>query len=261
MKTARYFQIDAFTHTLFSGNPAGVCLLNEWPDDALLQRIAAENNQSETAFLVAGKESFRLRWFTPLMEVDLCGHATLASAHLFFTELKPKGDLVTFETLSGSLSVRRSGELMVMDFPARPATPCAAPAGLVEALGRSPKETLKARDYLCIFDSEDEIRAIQPRMDLLAKVDALGVIVSAPGQSADIVSRFFAPKAGIPEDPVTGSAHCELVPYWSKRLGKKEIIAHQVSRRGGEIYCTDRGDRVLLAGYCATYLEGLVRLG
>ena len=261
MKSARYFHIDAFTHHLFSGNPAGVCLLEEWPEDDLLQKVAAENNLSETAFLVPAKEGYHLRWFTPKVEVDLCGHATLASAHLVFTELKPKAQLVSFETRSGTLTVRRSAELMVMDFPALPAVPAPAPAGLIDGLGRAPKEILKARDYLCIFDTEEEVLALQPRLDLLAKVDSLGIIASAPAQASDFMSRFFAPRAGISEDPVTGSAHCTLIPYWSKRLGKKELIAHQASERGGDIYCTDRNDRVLLAGYAVTYLEGRVHLG
>lgn len=261
MKSARYFQVDAFTQHLFSGNPAGVCLLEAWPDNALLQKLAAEHNQSETAFLVPDREGYHLRWFTPTVEVDLCGHATLASAHVVFTALKPTAAAVTFTTRSGALSVRRSGELMVMDFPARPATPIAVPAGLAEGLGKAPKEVLKARDLLCIFETEEEVRSLQPRMDLLTRQDALGIIASAPGQAADIVSRFFAPQVGIPEDPVTGSAHCTLIPYWSKKLGKKELIANQASSRGGEIYCTDRGDRVLLAGYAVTYMEGQVRLG
>lgn len=261
MKPVRYFHVDAFTHQVFAGNPAGVCPLDQFPEDGLLQKIAAEHNLSETAFLVPAGEQYRLRWFTPRVEVDLCGHATLAAAHVVFTVLKPKTDVVQFETRSGSLTVRRSGELMVMDFPARPATPAHAPAGLIEGLGKTPREILKARDFLCIYDSEDEVRHLQPRLDQLARVDALGIIVTAPAQASDFVSRFFAPRAGIAEDPVTGSAHCTLVPYWSKKLGKKELIAHQVSWRGGEIYCTDRGDRVLLAGYAATYMEGHIRLG
>ncbi len=261
MKRARYFQVDAFTHQLFAGNPAGVCLLDQWLEDALLQKLAAENNQSETAFLVPTKTGYHLRWFTPTIEVDLCGHATLASAHIVFTVLDSKAQTVTLETRSGPLTVRRSGELLVMDFPARPATPAPAPVGLIEGLGATPREILKARDYLCIFDTEEEIRALHPRFDLLAKVDTLGIIASASAQSADFVSRFFAPRAGILEDPVTGSAHCTMVPYWSKKLGKKELIAHQLSPRGGELYCTDRGDRVLLAGYAATYLEGQLRYG
>lgn len=260
MKSARYYHVDAFTRHLHAGNPAGVCLLEAWPDDALLQKLAAEHNLSETAFLVPDRDGFRLRWFTPAVEVDLCGHATLASAHVVFTVLKPALTSITFTARSGALAVRRAGDLMVMDFPARPASPITPPAGLVEGLGKAPQEVLKARDLLCIFASEEEVRALQPRMDLLARQDALGIIASAPGHTADVVSRFFAPKAGIPEDPVTGSAHCTIIPYWSKRLGKKELIASQASSRGGEIYCTDRGDRVLLAGYAVTYLEGQIRL-
>ncbi len=261
MKRARYFHIDAFTHHPFSGNPAAVVPLDQWPDDALLQKMAAEHALSETAFLVPTKDGYHLRWFTPATESDLCGHATLASAHLVFSELKPKASEIVFETRSGPLPVRRSGDLIVMDFPARPATPVSAPAFLVDGLGRAPKAVLKARDFLCIFETEEEIRGLWPRYDLLAKVDTYGIIVSAPGHASDFVSRYFAPRLGILEDPVTGSAHCTMVPYWSKALGKKELIAHQVSSRGGDIYCTDRGDRVLMAGYAVTYMEGQVRLG
>ena len=261
MKLARYFHVDAFTHPLFAGNPAGVCLLESWPEDMRLQKMAMEHQLSETAFLVPTREGYQLRWFTPSIEVDLCGHATLASAHVVFTELNPKSSVVVFETRSGALTVRRSGDLMVMDFPALPATPSATPAYLADGLGRPPREILKARDYMCIYDTEEEVRALQPRVDLLAKIDTLGIIVTAPAQASDFVSRFFAPRAGIAEDPVTGSAHCTLVPYWSKRLAKKELIAHQASARGGDIYCTDRDARVLLAGYAVTYMKGEVRLG
>lgn len=260
MKRARYFHIDAFTDHLFGGNPAGVCLLEQWPPDEVLRRVAAENNLSETAFLVPQGSAFELRWFTPAIEVDLCGHATLAAAHVVFTALTPEATEVAFETRSGRLTVRRSGELLVMDFPARPAQPFAPPPDLLQGLGRAPREVLKARDVLCVFDSEDDVKLLKPDFAALARVDALGIIATAPGTQADFVSRFFAPRAGLNEDPVTGSAHCTLVPFWSARLKKKELLAHQVSARGGELYCTDRGDRVLLAGRAITYGEGVIRL-
>lgn len=254
--------MDAFTSRLFAGNPAGVCPVPEWPADDLMRRIAAENNLSETAFLVDRGEHYDLRWFTPAVEVDLCGHATLASAHIVFTELKKKATEVRFETRSGPLVVRRSGDLLVMDFPARPGQPVASPPpALLQGLGRPPLDVLKARDFLCVYASEQEVRDLKPDFAALAQVESLGVIVTAPGADADFVSRFFAPRAGLNEDPVTGSAHCTLVPFWSHRLKKKELLAHQVSARGGELFCTDRGDRTLLAGHAVTYSEGTLRLG
>lgn len=254
--------MDAFTSRLFAGNPAGVCPVPEWPADDLMRRIAAENNLSETAFLVDRGEHYDLRWFTPAVEVDLCGHATLASAHIVFTELKKKATEARFETRSGPLVVRRSGDLLVMDFPARPGQPVASPPpALLQGLGRPPLDVLKARDFLCVYASEQEVRDLKPDFAALAQVESLGVIVTAPGADADFVSRFFAPRAGLNEDPVTGSAHCTLVPFWSHRLKKKELLAHQVSARGGELFCTDRGDRTLLAGHAVTYSEGTLRLG
>jgi predicted PhzF superfamily epimerase YddE/YHI9 len=262
MNRLPYFHVDAFTSRLFAGNPAGVCPVPEWPADELMRRIAAENNLSETAFLVDRGEHYDLRWFTPAVEVDLCGHATLAGAHIVFTELKKKATEVRFETRSGPLVVKRSGELLVMDFPARPGQPVATPPpALLQGLGRPPLEVLKARDFLCVYASEQEVRDLKPDFAALARVDSLGVIATAPGTDADFVSRFFAPRAGLNEDPVTGSAHCTLVPYWSQRLKKKELLAHQVSARGGELFCTDRADRTLLAGHAITYSEGTLRLG
>lgn len=260
MTRARYFHVDAFTSRLFGGNPAGVCLLDRWPAEDLLRSVAAENNLSETAFLVPAGDRYTLRWFTPAVEVDLCGHATLASAHVVFTALKPAATEVCFETRSGALAVRRSGDLLVMDFPARPAEPAPAPPALLQGLGRPPREVLKARDFLCVYDHEDEVKGLKPDFATLARVEALGVIATAPGSEADFVSRFFAPRAGLNEDPVTGSAHCTLTPFWSPRLRKKELLARQLSARGGELYCTDRGDRVLIAGHAVTYGEGTLRL-
>ena len=254
------FQVDAFTGRVFGGNPAAVCPLEAWLDDAKMQAIAAENNLSETAFFVEAGDHYELRWFTPTAEVDLCGHATLATAFVLFEDLEVEGDEVRFETRSGQLTVRRDGDKLAMDFPAKPPQPCAEPEGLAEALGRAPEETFAADDYLAVFASESDVRTLEPDFARLARLDRRGVIVTAQGSAADFVSRFFAPKAGIPEDPVTGSAHCTLVPYGAKRLGASRLTAHQVSARGGELYCEDRGDRVIIAGCAVKYLEGIVQI-
>ncbi len=258
MKPVRYFHVDAFTDRVFAGNPAGVCLLEEPLPDEQLQQMAAEHHLPETAFLFKESKAWAIRWFTPLLEVDLCGHATLASAQVIFSVLEPKAESITFASRSGPLIVRRAENLLVMDFPSVPATPAPAPQALLDGLGCVPAEVLRAKDYLCVFPSEEDIRNLAPRMDLLSRVETRGIIVTAPGSDHDFVSRFFAPGAGILEDPVTGSAHCTLTPYWSKRLGKKELLATQLSRRGGMLYCTDRGDRTLLAGYAAMYMEGRI---
>lgn len=253
-------QVDAFTSRVFGGNPAAVCPLPEWIPDATLQAIAAENNLSETAFLVGGEGRYAIRWFTPVNEVDLCGHATLAAAHVVFGA-DPSRAEVTFSSRSGDLRVSRDGALYDLDFPARPARAVAAPPALREALGRAPGEVLAAeRDYLAVFGSEDEVRALRPDMARLATLDRPGVIVTAAGDGVDFVSRFFAPRYGIPEDPVTGSAHCTLVPYWAARLGKDELDARQVSERGGELRCRLRGDRVTIAGRAVTYLVGAIEV-
>ncbi len=257
------YQVDAFTGRVFAGNPAAVCPLDDWLDDATMQAIAAENNLSETAFFVDRREHCDLRWFTPAMEVDLCGHATLASAWVIFHLLKPERRSVRFESKSGPLTVEREGkgEVLAMDFPAVPPAPCEAADGLISALGSAPGEVLAApRDYFAVYDSEDEVRAVAPDFAALERLDRLGVIVTAPGDEADFVSRFFAPAAGIPEDPVTGSAHSTLTPYWAGRLEKSELRAQQLSRRGGEIFCEDRGERVKIAGRCALYLEGAIHI-
>ena len=255
-----FYQIDAFTSEVFSGNPAGVCPLDSWLDDATMLAIAAENNLSETAFLVRGGPGYKLRWFTPETEVDLCGHATLASAFVIFTYLGGSDDAVRFETASGVLTVKRQGELLAMDFPSRVAHPCAVPEALVRGLGLEPSEVLLARDYLAVYDSEEQIRSLRPDMPELSKLDALGIIASAPGSDCDFVSRFFAPRVGIPEDPVTGSSHCTLIPYWAGRTGKSELHARQLSRRGGELFCVNMGERVSIAGRAVTYLEGTIHV-
>ena len=254
------YQIDAFTGRMFAGNPAAVCPLEGWLDDALMQDIAMENNLSETAFFVPLDQGYHIRWFTPAAEVDLCGHATLASAYTIFTHIDSSRNDVTFQSRSGPLTVARRGDLLAMDFPAQPPSPCDPSTLLIEALGAKPLEALRSEDYFIVFPSEQDVRGLYPDMGLLAKVDSRGVIVTAKGEKADFVSRFFAPKYGVNEDPVTGSAHCALIPYWSGKLGKKDLIAHQVSKRGGELFCTDRGDRVVISGRAVPYMEGVITI-
>ena len=240
--------------------PAAVCVLECWPNDKLLQLVAAENNLSETAFIVPVPRGFHLRWFTPTLEVDLCGHATLATAHVLFQHLGFDGELILFETRSGDLLVRRDGELLVMDFPAQPPARSVMPAGLIAALGARPREVLETDVYLAVFDDEATVRSLQPDFVALQALNRRAVIVSAPGSGVDFVSRFFAPKMGVNEDPVTGSAHCVLTPYWSERLGRSYLSARQVSARGGVLSCELRGDRVLLSGSAVTVLEGILHV-
>lgn len=252
------FQVDAFTDTQFHGNPAAVCPLDSWLDDDLMQKIAAENNLSETAFFVKQADGYRLRWFTPKNEVDLCGHATLASAYVIFTYLDPDLAAIRFHTLSGVLEVEREGGLLAMIFPARPGVRCDAPDALVKGLGKQPLAVYKSRDFMAVYASEQDVLDLAPDMDTLKKLDVLGVIATARGSSVDFVSRFFAPNAGVPEDPVTGSAHSTLVPYWSEQLGRKDLEARQVSARGGTLYCTDLGATVKMRGAAAPFLEGFI---
>jgi len=257
----RYFQINAFTSSAFGGNPAGVCVLEHWLSDELLSRIAAENKLSETAFFTKEEDSFHLRWFTPTIEVDLCGHATLATAHALFSELGHEAAPLTFKTRSGVLGAQKRRDFIELDFPSRPPAPCATPDKLVRALRRRPREVLKSRDYVAVFDSAAEVAAVNPDMDLVSRLDCLGVIVTARSDTADFVSRFFAPQAGVPEDPVTGSAHCSLIPFWAERLAKDELVARQISRRGGELFCRNLGDRVGIGGRAAVYLRGELEIG
>lgn len=252
------FQIDAFTQKTFGGNPAAICPLYEWLPAETMQRIAAENNLSETAFFTGGENlEYELRWFTPTFEIDLCGHATLATAYLILEVWQTIGTTVKFQTKSGLLTVERRGDLFELDFPSRPAEICEPPEGLIEAIGKEPKEVLKARDYMLVYETEREIREIKPNFNALAEIPTHAVIVTAKGSGdADFVSRFFAPEAGVPEDPVTGSAHCTLIPYWAEKTGKTKMFARQISQRGGELFCELAGNRVKIGGHAALYLKG-----
>jgi PhzF family phenazine biosynthesis protein len=250
------YQVDAFTGRLFGGNPAAVVLLEDWLPDETLAAIAAENNLAETAFVIPRTGVVPLRWFTPAVEVDLCGHATLASAHVLLRYNFPLREMVVFSTRSGNLSVTRDGDLLNMNFPSRAGKPVEITDALVSALGARPREARMARDLMAVFESEDEVRNLRPDFQRIAALDAFAVIVTAPGDEADFVSRFFAPRAGVPEDPATGSAHCTLIPYWSARIGKARLHARQLSARGGELYCEHRGDRVVIGGRTVEYLRG-----
>lgn len=259
-----YFRVSSFTDDVFAGNPAGVCLLDDFPDDEVMQDIARENALSETAFVVEGDDGLHLRWFTPAVEVDLCGHATLAAARIWFDERNPDSDTLVFHTRSGFISVTENDELLAMDFPARYADPADPPGGLLAALGVPVAREIRRSvdDYLVVLDEAIQLSGLAPNMARLAKVDCRGVIVTAPGHApnVDFVSRFFAPRVGVPEDPVTGSAHCTLAPYWAERLGRDELRAAQISARGGEVFCVHRGERVTLAGYTAVYSAGTIYL-
>jgi PhzF family phenazine biosynthesis protein len=257
----RQYQVDAFARRVFEGNPAAVCPLDAWLEDELLQAIATENNLSETAFFVPSGAGFALRWFTPAAEVDLCGHATLAAAHVLFEILDYPQPVIEFATRSGKLLVERRDGLLAMDFPASLPQPCPPPAALLAGLGRRPVEVLAAADYVAVFADEGEVRALAPDMAKLGQLDRRGVCVTAPGREVDFVSRFFAPKLDVPEDPVTGSAHCELAPYWAARLGKTDLSAFQVSRRGGEVLCSLEGERVILQGRAVTFMTAEIDLG
>ncbi len=257
------YQVDAFTDAVFGGNPAAVCPLDAWLPDPVLQRIASENNLSETAYFVPNSDgSYHLRWFTPTIEVELCGHATLASAWVLFNLLGAPGEAVRFTTnAAGALTVGRDGDRLVMDFPARPPKPHPAPANLAAILGAKPQEVRAAGKLLVRLADAESVRTLTPNIPPIAEFETKGVIVTAPGDAADpvdFVSRYFAPHAGIPEDPVTGSAHCVLAPYWAEKLGKTDLTARQVSARGGSLHCTVAGDRVLIAGQAALYLQGSI---
>ncbi|MGC3996372.1 MAG: PhzF family phenazine biosynthesis protein [Anaeromyxobacter sp.] len=256
----RMWQIDAFAEQVFAGNPAAVCPLEAWLPDATLRAIAAENNLSETAFLLRDAAGWHIRWFTPVYEVELCGHATLASAHVVLTHLEPGARAVTFASQSGPLTVSREPDgLLSMVFPRHVPVPGAPPPALVRALGRAPREAVLARDWIALLDGEEAVRACQPDLAAVRELPGHGLVVTAPARSGaglDFVSRYFAPQAGIPEDPVTGSIDCALVPYWAARLGKRRLEAFQASARGGRLRCEDRDDSVVIAGRTAEYLSG-----
>lgn len=260
----RLYQVDAFSSKVLGGNPAAVCPLTAWLDDSTMQAIAEENNLSETAFFVPNRQSFALRWFTPRYEVDLCGHATLAAAFVIFTEIGVKDNRVRFESRSGPLEVMQIAGLLSMDLPARKMIPCPEPpVALLEGLKATPTEVFRVTEdtnYFAIYRSEEEVTTINPDFARLEQLHPYGVAVSAPGKESDCVSRYFAPSYGIPEDPVTGSIHCALVPYWSNRLSKKNVYARQLSRRGGELFCSQVGNRVRISGYAVKYLEGVFHL-
>ena len=264
--TIPFWHVDAFAGAAFGGNPAGVCLLDSWPAASVMQSIGAENNLSETAFVVpreAGESAdYDIRWFTPAAEVDLCGHATLASAHVLMRHRGWQAPSLTFSSQSGPLIVERQGDLLVLDFPSRPALPCEPVAALGKGLGARPMEVLGARDYLVVFATEEEVRRLVPDLALLSRIDRMGVIATAPGAApgVDFVSRFFAPGIGIPEDPATGASHCTLIPFWARRLSRTSLHALQVSPRGGELFCEHAGNRVKIGGRAVTYLSGEISI-
>lgn len=250
------FQVDAFTSKLFGGNPAAVCPLEKWLPDETMQKLAAENNLSETAFFVKESEGFHLRWFTPEFEIDLCGHATLATAFVLFNHLNFKGEVIQFHTKSGVLQVRRKGDLIELNFPSRPPQPSETPEALLKGLNIHPVKVLKSRDYFLVYKDEASIKQIIPDFKFLNQLDVVGIIVTAASKEVDFVSRFFVPNSVIGEDPVTGSAHCNLIPYWSKELNKTTLTAKQLSAREGELFCEDKGERVTMAGSAVLYLKG-----
>ncbi len=260
MKQTMY-QIDAFADRVFTGNPAAICPLDTWLDDATMQAIAQENNLAETAYFVREGDGYRLRWFTPAAEVDLCGHATLASAYVLRECLGDTSDQLNFDTRSGCLTVEYRDGKYVMDFPSRPPKPCEPDAVLVEALGVAPELLMASvRDYFAVYPDEAALAALTPNMFRLCDVERFAVICTAPGDNTDFVSRFFAPKQGVPEDPVTGSAHTTLIPYWAERLGKNELRARQISPRGGNVWCEHKADRVTIAGQGVLYLKGTIEI-
>ena len=257
----RHYVVDAFADRIFEGNPAAVCVMERWPEEDLMLKITRENNLSETAFVVKEGEEYRLRWFTPGGEIDLCGHATLAAAHIITRFVEPGVERVGFQTLSGLLTVRAEGELLSMDFPAYQLKRLEVTEEITQALGARPSEVWRARDLLCVFDRAEDVLALKPDMDKLLKVKGALMQVTAPGMEGyDCVSRSFAPKMGVPEDPVCGSGHCHIIPYWAQKLGKTRFVARQASPRGGTLYCRLEGDRVILAGRAVLYARSELML-
>jgi PhzF family phenazine biosynthesis protein len=255
------FQIDAFADEIFSGNPAAVIPLKKWLSDQLMQNIAMENNLSETAFYIPGNDDFHIRWFTPVSEVNLCGHAILASAHVIFNHTGYKKDQIIFDSRSGILKVRKEGQFIILDFPASDIEEISIPASIEKALGIRPKKCIKGReDLMFVFGNTEEIKSLSPDLRILKTLNTRGIIVTAPSAEYDFVSRFFAPVEGIDEDPVTGSAPTILIPYWSERLQKRELTAKQISARGGLLRCTNKGTRVEIGGKAVTYMVGEINI-
>lgn len=254
------YQIDAFATRPFEGNPAAICPLERWLPDALMQSIAAENNLSETAFFVPTNKGYHVRWFTPLHEVNLCGHATLASAYVIFNYLEYQNDTIAFESRSGILTVTRKGDWLELDFPTKVPTVCSTPEQILKAFSATPIECLKADDYIVVFDNEADVAEAIPDIALLAQLDLRGVAITAKSDNYDFVTRFFVPKHGIDEDPVTGSVFTQLIPYWSDKLDKRQLTAKQVSARGGEVGCVYAGDRVKISGRAVLYLAGTINV-
>lgn len=264
MKELQIYQIDSFAKQVFEGNPAAVVPLETWLDDAVLQKIALENNLSETVYFVRNEEGYHIRWFTPKHEVPLCGHGTLAAAFVIFSELEPQFGSIKFDSKSGVLNVKRDGEMILLDFPVFEMKPIAnLPEALRECLNIQPKEVFKVDEnsnYHVVLSSEAEVRAVKPDFNAMERLHPYGVVVTARGEKTDIVSRCFAPSYGIPEDPVTGSIHSALIPYWAKQLDKTVIQAYQASERGGDLFCELKGDRVQIGGYAVKYMEGKINL-
>ncbi|MBX7222202.1 MAG: PhzF family phenazine biosynthesis protein [Blastocatellia bacterium] len=256
------FQVDAFTDQVFGGNPAAVCPLEHWLPDAVMKKIAMENAVAETAFFIPHPEGFAIRWFSPEIELDLCGHATLATAHVLARHFHYPATTIHFQSPSGKLSVEVSESRLTLNFPSRPPVPCEVPELILKSLPVKPLAAFKARDYVLLYETEEIVRCLTPHQSLMNQIniDPGGVIVTAPGTEVDFVSRFFTPQASIFEDPVTGSAHCSLIPFWSQRLGRKSLMALQVSPRGGKLYCQDLGERVLIAGSAVTYFTGKITI-
>jgi len=254
------YQIDAFSSCVFEGNPAAVCPLDEWLPDKTMQSIAEENNLSETAFFVPKDDGFHIRWFTPASEVDLCGHATLGSAYVLFNILGYKNEAIQFDSKSGILVVTKQDDWLTLDFPKQPPVYCETPKEIVEAFNKEPIECMMSEDIIAVFENEIDIESANPNFEQLKKLDSRGVIITAKSMRYDFVARFFAPKYGIPEDPVTGSAYTQLAPYWASKLGKQKFKAKQLSSRGGELYCEILGDRVLISGKATKYMEGKITI-
>lgn len=254
------YQVDAFTEEIFKGNPAAVCILEKWIDNKLMQNIAMENNLSETAFCIVKEDVCELRWFTPEEEIDLCGHATLATAYVIFEILNYYNDIIKFKTQSGILTVEKHGDSMTMEFPSREGIKVEVSQQLIKGLGKEPKEVYESRDLMAVYDNEKDIKDLSPNMEELKIIDTFGIIVTAKGKTSDFVSRYFAPSCGIPEDPVTGSAHCTLVPYWSKTLGKKNLVAYQLSQRGGILKCTYNENKIKISGKAKLYFKGEISI-